>query len=248
MTDEEIAHDSMSQLQSFSIQREVQLRFLCPEDLDEVKRLCTEWFPIEYPDAWYQEITSNPKFYSLAATYHSRIIGLVVCEIKTKAKLNNEDADLLAPYFASSTQVAYILSLGVVVDFRKHGIASLLLDSLLSYLTSKECQNCKAVYLHVLSSNIVAISFYEGRNFTVHSYLPYYYTIQGKPKDGYSYVLYINDGKPPWSILDYISHCGSLLTKLQPCALPRQIMRMVQRLVCRMLSSGSTDSNANYTY
>jgi len=43
-----------------------------------------------YPDLWYQEIASNPKFYSLAATYHSRIIGLIVCEIKLKSKLNKE--------------------------------------------------------------------------------------------------------------------------------------------------------------
>ena len=31
---------------------EVQLRFLNPVDLCEVKRLCQEWFPIEYPDSW----------------------------------------------------------------------------------------------------------------------------------------------------------------------------------------------------
>lgn len=37
---------------------EVQLRFLCPDDLDEVRALCEEWFPIEYPSFWYEEITS----------------------------------------------------------------------------------------------------------------------------------------------------------------------------------------------
>lgn len=78
---------------------------------------------------------------------------------------------------------------------------SLLLDSLLSYLTTKEHCNCKAAYLHVLSTNQTAIRFYERRNFSAHSYLPYYYSIQGKPRDGYSYVLYINGGKPPWSLL-----------------------------------------------
>ena len=40
---------------------ELQLRFLNPGDLPEVKRLCKEWFPIEYPDAWYTDITSNHK-------------------------------------------------------------------------------------------------------------------------------------------------------------------------------------------
>lgn len=239
-------YGSMTELVSFSIQREVQLRFLSPADIPEVKKLCAEWFPIEYPDAWYQEIASNPKFYSLAATYHSKIIGLIVCEIKQKSKLNKEDADILAPSFPGTSQVAYILSLGVVVDFRNHGIGSLLLDSLLSYLTTKEHFNCKATYLHVLSTNQTAIRFYERRNFGAHSYLPYYYSIQGKPRDGYSYVLYINGGKPPWSLLDYLSHCGSLLTKLQPCALPRQIMRTVRRCFCRILSAGNPETTNSY--
>ena len=43
-----------------------------------------------YPDTWYEEITSNQKFYSLAATYHSRIIGFIVSEIKQVANLNKE--------------------------------------------------------------------------------------------------------------------------------------------------------------
>ncbi|XP_052263747.1 N-alpha-acetyltransferase 60-like [Dreissena polymorpha] len=236
----------MTEVKTLTIQREVQLRFLSPEDIPEVKRLCADWFPIEYPDIWYQEITSNPKFYSLAATFQAKIIGLIVCEIKAKSKLNKEDSDILAPSFPCSAQVAYILSLGVVVEFRKHGIGSLLLDSLLCYLTSKERCNCKVAYLHVLSTNQTAIRFYERRNFSAHSYLPYYYSIQGKPRDGYSYVLYINGGKPPWSLFDYVSHCGSLLGKLHPCALPQQIMRSVRRCFCRILSAGAPETPSSY--
>lgn len=134
---EQIVEVDMNQPMSFGVQREVQFRFLCPNDIDEVKRLCTEWFPIEYPDTWYQEITSNPKFYSLAATYHSRIIGIIVVEVKQLANTNKEDADILASYNSSTCQVAYILSLGVVVDYRKHGIDTLLLyDERLTFLKS----------------------------------------------------------------------------------------------------------------
>ena len=38
-------HEDMSQV--LCIQREIQLRFLCPDDISEVKKLCTDWFPIE---------------------------------------------------------------------------------------------------------------------------------------------------------------------------------------------------------
>jgi len=80
-------------------------------------------------------------------------------------------------------------------------LASLLLDSLLSYVTSGEQSDCKAVYLHVLTTNTTAIHFYERRNFRVHCCLPYYYSINGCPHDGYSYVLYINGGQPSSPLL-----------------------------------------------
>lgn len=37
----------------------IQLRFLCPNDLNEVRALCRDWFPIEYPFYWYEAITSS---------------------------------------------------------------------------------------------------------------------------------------------------------------------------------------------
>jgi hypothetical protein len=33
-----------------------------------------------------------------------------------------QDADLLSSHYSSGAQVAYILSLGVVKDFRRHGV------------------------------------------------------------------------------------------------------------------------------
>lgn len=55
-----------------------------------MRHLCQDWFPIDYPDSWYKDITSDPRFYSLAAIYDGVIIGLVVAEIKAYAKLNRE--------------------------------------------------------------------------------------------------------------------------------------------------------------
>ena len=102
---------------------ELQLRFLSPQDLDQVKTtlqiflwqilkyffqvkmLCRDWFPIDYPDTWYQEITSNPRFFSLAATLSGSIIGLIVAEIKELSQLAKEDRSLLANCFFSNTKV-----------------------------------------------------------------------------------------------------------------------------------------------
>ena len=230
---------------SLSIQQEVQLRFLNPSDVNEVKKLCREFFPIEYPDSWYEEITSHSRFYSLAATHHGCIVGIIVAELKPQSKLNKEDGDLLASYYPPTVQVAYILSLGVVREFRRYGIASLLLDSLLSYLTSSERLDCKAVYLHVLSTNTVALRFYERRKFRQHLFLPYYYAIKGKTRDGYSYVLYINGGQAPWSLLDYVSHCSNTLAKLQPCTLPHHIYTAARSILHRLWSRTASEVSHN---
>ena len=60
-------------------------------------------------------------------------------------------------------QVGYILSLGVCQTYRKQGIASLLLDQLISYLNNNPSNSVKALYLHVLTTNTQAITFYEHR-------------------------------------------------------------------------------------
>ncbi|XP_019644699.1 PREDICTED: N-alpha-acetyltransferase 60-like [Branchiostoma belcheri] len=221
----------MSSVQPSTMVNDVQLRFLCPEDIHTVKKLCSDWFPIEYPDSWYEEITSNPKFFSLAATYHSNIIGLIVSEVKSRNKIHKEDRTVLASSYPDNTQVAYILSLGVVQEYRQHGIASLLLETLLSHLTTSERHNVKAVYLHVLTTNTTAIRFYEHRSFRRHNYLPYYYAIKGVPKDGFSYVLYINGGKPPWTFTDCISYMFAHLQHLQLCSLPQRLFRRLSTTV-----------------
>lgn len=79
----------------------------------QVRSLCRDWFPIEYPQSWYEDITSSERFFALAAVYKSQIIGLIVAEIKPYLKLNAEDRGILSRWFASKdTLVAYILSLG----------------------------------------------------------------------------------------------------------------------------------------
>ncbi|XP_057603291.1 N-alpha-acetyltransferase 60 isoform X1 [Hippopotamus amphibius kiboko] len=198
----------MTEVVPSSALSEVSLRLLCHDDIDTVKHLCGDWFPIEYPDSWYRDITSNKKFFSLAATYRGAIVGMIVAEIKSRTKIHKEDGDILASSFSVDTQVAYILSLGVVKEFRKHGIGSLLLESLKDHISTTAQDHCKAIYLHVLTTNNTAINFYENRDFKQHHYLPYYYSIRGVLKDGFTYVLYINGGHPPWTILYPFSFGG----------------------------------------
>ncbi|KAM4530188.1 N-alpha-acetyltransferase 60 [Leuresthes tenuis] len=238
----------MSDVAPLTALSEVQLRFLCHDDIENVKQLCADWFPIEYPDSWYQDITSNKKFFSLAATFRGGIVGMIVAEIKGRTKVHKEDGDILASSFPVDTQVAYILSLGVVKEFRKHGIGSLLLDSLKEHISTTAQDHCKAIYLHVLTTNNTAIHFYENRDFRQHHYLPYYYSIRGVLKDGFTYVLYINGGHPPWTIFDYIQHIGSTLASLRPCSIPQRLYRQAQSLLRSLLPWSNIASKTGIQY
>uniref|UniRef100_A0A182Q1H9 N-alpha-acetyltransferase 60 n=1 Tax=Anopheles farauti TaxID=69004 RepID=A0A182Q1H9_9DIPT len=167
---------------------DVQLRFLCPDDLEEVRTLCQDWFPIDYPLSWYVDITSSTRFYALAAIYNFSIIGLIVAEIKSYNKLNKEvsanwkdrnfwlpmtifiatfyttqDRGILPESMGREAEIGYILSLGVHRKYRQNGIGSLLLDSLINHLTTAERHKVKAIFLHVLTTNRTAILFYERR-------------------------------------------------------------------------------------
>jgi len=215
---------------------QLQLRFLNPNDVPEVKQLCAQWFPIEYPDSWYSDITaSDDRFYSVCAVFSGRIIGLIVAEIKQVKALPKEDSEILAPALKNA-KIGYILSLGVVQEFRKNGIASFLLDNLVAHLTGNggsSSENVrhdvKALYLHVLTTNFGAISFYENRGFRPHIFLPHYYLIKGRRKDGFTYVLYLNGGHPSWTVADYLTSCASTIfwsiAMLNPWVITKTLFR-----------------------
>ncbi len=66
-----------------------------------------------------------------------------------------------------------------------------------------------------------AIDFYENRGFRFHLFLPCYYNIKGKRKDGHTYVLYVNGGHPPWGPFDYLVHCCKMIFMLNPWTVTR---------------------------
>ncbi|XP_037080559.1 N-alpha-acetyltransferase 60-like [Pollicipes pollicipes] len=215
-----------------------EFRSLTPADIDTVRKLCKEWFPVEYPDSWFRDICTNSRFYTRVATYQTTIIGFIVAEVKIYALLTKEERSMLAASFPRRTQMAYILSLGVSAEYRRRGVASQLLGLLLNELRTAEHADCRAVYLHVLTSNSSALRFYERHKFRLHTFLPYFYKIDGKYRDGFLYVYYINGGHPSYGALDYVVYALSLAYDFSPCALLKHALRMAQRLVKYVVPQG----------
>ncbi|KAF0290427.1 N-alpha-acetyltransferase 60 [Amphibalanus amphitrite] len=217
---------------------EFEFRSLTPGDIDTVRRLCKEWFPVEYPDSWFRDICTNSRFFTRVACYQATIIAFIVAEVKIYALLTKEERSMLAASFPRRTQMAYILSLGVSAEYRRRGLASQLLGLLLSELRTAEHADCRAVYLHVLTSNSPALRFYERHKFRLHTFLPYFYKIDGKYRDGFLYVYYINGGHPSYGALDYVVYAFSLLYEFSPCAVARAAVRLLRRAVKFVLPQG----------
>jgi ribosomal protein S18 acetylase RimI-like enzyme len=173
----------------------ITFRFLQSGDQSEVKSLCHDWFPIKYPDTWYDDIVHDKKYFALAACDIStkRIVALIIANIFPLGNCNHEDQKILHRKFSYTTSVCYILILGVVKEYRRQGLASILLENLLNKLYKYE--TCKAIYLHVLYSNKQAIEFYQSKLFQYRIHLPYYYLIQGEHLDAYCFARYINGKK-----------------------------------------------------
>ncbi|CAF0801492.1 unnamed protein product [Rotaria sordida] len=212
-----ISTEQLHVLQTSNIS--ISFRFLRPGDQSEVKSLCCDWFPIEYPDLWYDDIVHDTRYFALAACEKNtqRIVGLVVADILPLGSCNREDQQILHKSFPLTTPVCYILILGVEKEYRRQGLAGILLQQLLN--TLYERATCKAVYLHVLYSNRQAIKFYQSKQFQYRVHLPHYYCIKGDNFDGYCFALYINGGHPPFTLSDFFSNWWTYLTGTSPCRL-----------------------------
>ncbi|KAK6029548.1 acetyltransferase, GNAT family, partial [Ostertagia ostertagi] len=92
---------------------------------------------------------------------------MMVAEMKTILHCNPEDRDIVAD---SGAHVVYMLSLAVSHAYRRLGLASRLLRHLLDSVVDNSPYP-KAVFLHVLSTNLPAIRFYKSHGFVHHTTL-----------------------------------------------------------------------------
>lgn len=183
------------------------MRPLTRKDVSEIVELCAASFPIQYPDCWFQEVVSG-ELISVGLFCDTKLVAMMVAELKTILHCNPEDRDIIAD---SGAHVVYMLSLAVAHPYRRLGLASRLLRHLLDTVV-----NCppypNAVFLHVLSTNSPAIKFYESHGFVHHTTLLDYYRLKSQYGDACTYVLYTNGSRPPFSFIDVCRSIGTVLS------------------------------------
>ena len=167
--------------------------------------------------------SGRENFFTLCIVVDLKIVGVIVAVIESQSVSEFRDDTIFSMPFSVNNKVAYILVLGVVKEYRRLGLASLLINQLVVHLTSNPVhRNVKAIYLHVLTTNTDAIRLYEKNNFKCHSFLPEYYFIYEQKRDGYCYCLYINGGfntfPYPFQSLyglfgRLVSYCSSFVNK-----------------------------------
>ena len=173
--------------------------------IEEVILLHKEWFPVDYERNYFKEVLNNnyKNFYNIAAFYpienEENMIAIALCEIQNinrKFKyhssleiLNKLNKDI--SFFENIRKIikmedfkcTYIMTLGVIDEFRKHNIGSKLIDIIIK--KSMEIEFNKCVYLDVITYNEPAIKFYEKNGFINVTTIKCYYNLKNNYYDSY---------------------------------------------------------------
>eukprot|EP00040_Diaphanoeca_grandis_P035754 m.225510 g.225510 ORF g.225510 m.225510 type:complete len:195 (+) comp33462_c0_seq1:257-841(+) len=174
------------------------------EDTEQMQALHEDWFPIRYPQQFFDTACAiNSIFYSdCLCDVNDTLAAMIVARKLTLSGCEELDRDIL-PSFGTRQDprlVLYILTIGVAGHFRRQGLGALLIGKLVKHARSSYQGNVRAIYLHVLTTNEAAISFYERLGFVRHKLLEGYYTIDGAPADAYTYILRVRAHTDEWAV------------------------------------------------
>lgn len=135
------------------------------EDLEELKQLHREWFPIIYDNNFYNSILIgqvypivvdlyvkqlNRKFIVGFASYNYKEVNSKYCRVKWSS------------LFAEDISI-YILTIGVINEFRNFGIGTQIINEI--KLLAKNNANIKYIYLHMVVYNKSGTAFYQKNGF-----------------------------------------------------------------------------------
>jgi len=200
------------------------IRELRPTDREKLLALHLECFPVSYEPMFFDkavqgqlfsrvaavnttgERADSPRLYANAEGWNGNAMlwegvepredmaGVIISQVSPHGEFEDTVLDRGS---RSDDRVAYICTLGVWDKYRQHGLAAKLLGILIDWAEAEP--SIKALSLHVLTTNKVALYFYERYGFTRLKTLNDFYTINGKSCDAYLYARHLNGGSAPSS-------------------------------------------------
>ena len=169
----------------------IYFRELSKNNLGEIVKLHREWFPVEYTNEFFlnlfqkgsnkiaNHILAFGAFYKVADKEY--IVGSILCEIKSEknffksTRIQFKKRSLCEKLF-NYHEFCYIMTIGIIDECRNTGLGSRLLNEVITFLKEKR-KKCKAIYLHVIEYNTVAIRFYLKNEFMECNNIRNYYFI-----------------------------------------------------------------------
>ena len=143
---------------------------------NQLKQLNNMTLPVRYLSGFYYRIIHNMRL-GRFAYYNDIIVGAITWKYdKYLDETKNEQRNV------------YLMTISVLDEYRRYGIGSKLLEEIIKI--HKKLKEVTYITLHVQSSNVVALKFYEKHGFEKYKFLENYYTgPEVNPKDAY-YLRY----------------------------------------------------------
>jgi N-alpha-acetyltransferase 50 len=139
-----------------------------PSNIDLFKELNSKTIIVQYSPSFYLKLMGYDK-YSRLAYLNDILVGGISCR---------EEEFQGAPH-------VYILTIGVLEPYRRHGIASQLLEFVVNLV--KQDKKIKGIYLHMQTSNEAAKNFYLKHGFEITKEMESYY-MDLNPSSAYVFV------------------------------------------------------------
>ncbi|MED6204571.1 hypothetical protein PIB30_010120 [Stylosanthes scabra] len=195
-----------------SSKREIKYRSIKPSDQHTLQHLHDQLFPIRYESKFYQDVAEGRGIQSWGAVDTSRgdgqsdeLIGFVTTRIVPAGEVEVNYVNYLKHFMKKTVSIhghesaksdetlVHVLTLGVVEEYRHHGIASDLLKKVIE--NASKTQSCRAVYLHSSCENEAAVHLYKKMSFKLIRKLPKYYSFNGRYSDAYLFVYPLNGAR-----------------------------------------------------
>lgn len=122
-----------------------------------------------------------------------KIVGCIVGSFNSIERLDTSLSSLLIQNTLCHPRIFYIMTLGTAIEHRNLGIGAALVQRAVHH--AEQDEKCGAVYLHVITYNQAAISFYEKLDFVLVKEIEDYYYIDGQHFNCYVYAKYLNGNK-----------------------------------------------------
>jgi len=145
-------------------------RPLRPADLDEVKELQRQLFPVRYNDSFYNKLFS-PGYFTLVGCRDASGEIITIAS----ARIVDDNARRL------DNAAAYIMTLGVKESHRRRNLGTRALYEILELVA--EQTNAAVAQLHVKCDNVGAVAFYRRNGFVEQALCKEHYLILGTRYD-----------------------------------------------------------------